>query len=170
MVSGNDPSDINIRSPRFFLARTAAKCHHCGESTPLFALAVPPAHEVLELDPEEQNEDRTADSWSVAPHSALLFFINGLPDLLKARIRQFTPSYGLGSREATEASYWANQCQHCDSLFDDNELFCEPGGAFQPLSEVSARRIHLLAIDEEFKAAAAGYALDPPFFDAMTLD
>jgi hypothetical protein len=52
-------------------------------------------------------------------------------------------------------------------MLADHDLFCEPGGAFLPTTELSAGLIQLLPIDEAFEAAAAGYAHQPEFFDAM---
>jgi hypothetical protein len=51
-------------------------------------------------------------------------------------------------------------------VFDDQELFCEPGGAFLPTSESAAGLIDLLPIDLAFEAVAGGYAHEPSFFSA----
>jgi hypothetical protein len=42
-------------------------------------------------------------------------------------------------------------------------LFCEPHGAFVPLSSEDAAAIEVLPVAERLEAAAAGYTLDPEF-------
>jgi len=180
--------DINIRSPRYLLAHTLGTCWHCRAPTQLFALVVPPGHEALELDDEAQdaagdeaqnetqneaqsetqNEALAVDIWCAATHHAFLFYIEFLPAVIQDRLKQFTQSYRLEFSDAAHEPYWANHCERCGSLLDDHELFCEPEGAFLPTSESSAGAIHLLALDEAFEAAAAGYAYEPQFFDAMS--
>jgi hypothetical protein len=48
-------SDINIRSARYFIARTEAICWHCRASTAMFAVGLPPGHEALVLDENAQD-------------------------------------------------------------------------------------------------------------------
>jgi hypothetical protein len=190
--NGSDPS-INIRSPRYFLARTVGVCWHCSASTPLVALALPPGHEALELDDDALDDnalaygtladgtpadETTADeapanaisqnTWSVATHHAFLFYVEYLSDAVRHRLNALTPCYRFDHSEAAAGSYWANHCESCGSLLDDHELFCEPDGAFLPTSEANAGLIHLLPIDEGFEAAAAGYAYEPQFFDFLS--
>ena len=160
-------NDINIRSPRFLLARTVGTCWHCRATIPLFALAVPPGHMVLEPDDEAQDEETAVDTWRIAAVSAFLFYVEYLPAAVQNRLKQVTQSYRLGDCAVVAGSHWANHCEHCGSLLDDHELFCEPDGAFLPTDESRARIIHLVPIDEAFEADAAGYAYEPDFFDAM---
>jgi hypothetical protein len=160
-------NDINIRSPRFLLARTVGTCWHCRTTIPLFALAVPPGHMELELDDEARDEETAVDTWRIAADSAFLFYVEYLPAAVQNRLKQFTQSYRLGDCAVAAGSYWANHCEHCGSLLDDHELFCEPDGAFLPTDESRARIIRLAPIDEAFEAVAAGYAYEPDFFDAM---
>jgi hypothetical protein len=161
-------NDINIRSPHFFLARTIGTCWHCRATTPLFGLALPRGHMALELDDEAQDDETAVDTWRIASDSAFLFYVAYLPALVQSRLRPFTRSYRLSHYEAAGGSYWANHCEHCGSLLDDHELFCEPDGAFLPTSESSASIIRLVPIDEAFEAVAAGYASEPEFFHAMS--
>jgi hypothetical protein len=168
MQSSVSHHETNIRSSRFYLARTVGTCRRCGAPTRLFALAVPPGHETLELDDEAQDEALALDTWHVATDSAFLFFVEFIPDALHSRLKQCTQPWHFGKSEAAVDGYWANHCERCGSQFDDRELFCEPEGAFFPTSELAARAIHLLTIEEAFEAAAAGYAHDPQFFDAMS--
>ncbi|MGO9991582.1 MAG: conjugal transfer protein TraC [Steroidobacteraceae bacterium] len=167
MPSPHLRNDINIRSPRFLLAQTVGTCWHCRATIPLFALAVPPGHMALEPDDEAQDEETAVYTWRIAADSAFLFYVEYLPAAVQNRLKQFTRSYRLGDCAGAAGSYWANHCEHCGSLLDDHELFCEPDGAFLPTDESRARNIHLARIDEAFEAVAAGYAYELDFFDAM---
>jgi hypothetical protein len=95
----------------------------------------------------------------------LLFHVNYLPDAVLRRLHQATPSYDFDPSD--EVSCWANHCEHCGRAQDDNELFCEPEGAFLPASAAGARLIRLVAVDEPLEAGAAGFAYEPEYFDAM---
>jgi hypothetical protein len=156
----------NIRSPSFLLARAIVTCGNCRAPTPVLAFAVPPGHETLESIDEVRDEEGVAESWCVAEHHAFLFFVEFLPSAVQERLNRLTRSYCLGAGDST-GYYWANLCERCGSFTDDNELFCEPGGAFFPTDESSAGQIHLLSVDDAFEAYAAGYAPDPAYFDAM---
>jgi hypothetical protein len=173
MQSSVSQHDINIRSSRFYLARAVGTCRRCGAPTRLFALAVPPGHETLELDDEAQDDEAqqetlAKDTWRIAPNSAFLFFVEFIPAVIQNRLKPVTQLSRFGKSEAMAGGCWANHCERCGSQFDDQELFCEPEGAFFPTSEMAAGAIQLLPIDEAFEAAAAGYAYEPQFFDAMS--
>lgn len=162
-------NDVNIRSAKFLLARTAGTCRYCGALTPLAALVVPPGHMALELDDETQDEQRAVDAWRIATGSAFIFFVGFIPPAVQRRLRQFTRLYRLNG-EPGASSYWANHCERCDGSIDDNELHCEPDGAFVPTTPESATLIHLATIEQAFEAAAGGYAYEPAWFCAMRQD
>jgi hypothetical protein len=169
--------EINIRSPRYYIARTASMCWHCGSPTALVAIAVPPGHETLDVDDEAPRREHAAATWSVADHNAFLFYIGFLPAAVQERINQYQPAYRPLDRDAVaipvpaagagSGSYWANHCEKCGCQLDDHELFCEPEGAFLPTSASAAAAIRLVLVDEPFEASAAGYSYEPPLFDAM---
>ncbi|MGO9512388.1 MAG: hypothetical protein ACLP2F_01940 [Steroidobacteraceae bacterium] len=160
-------SDVNFRSEGFFIARAMGTCRCCRASTRMLALALPPEHETLALDPEAECEESAQDTWQVASCNAFLFYIEYLPDAVRRRLTQLSPFYRFARSAATQGSYWANHCERCGSLLDDQDLFCEPEGAFLPTNDASAADIQLLWIDEPIEAAAAGYACDPEFFASM---
>jgi len=164
------PQEVNICSPRYFIARRLGECGHCRKPTQLFALAVPPGHRTLELDAEAPDETAARDTWRVAMHSAFLFYIEYLPDAVHDRLKQYTQCYRFGHGDAAMGFYWSNHCERCGCSLDDQELFCEPEGAFLPADERSARSIHLLPMNEGMQALAAGYAYEPQFFDDMSRD
>jgi hypothetical protein len=174
--------EINIRSPRYYIARTASTCWHCGSPTALVAIAVPPGHETLDVDDEAPvGETHAAATWSVADHDAFLFYIGFLPAAVQERINQYQPAYrphdpdavatpvpvAVPAASAGFGSHWANHCEKCGCQLDDHELFCEPDGAFLPTSASAAAAIRLVLVDEPFETSAAGYSYEPPFFDAM---
>ena len=93
--------EMNIRSPRYYIARTVSTCWHCGSPTALVAIAVPPGHETLDVDDdasddasdegsddETQHREHPAAAWSVADHNAFLFYIDSLPGAVQKRIVQ----------------------------------------------------------------------------------
>jgi hypothetical protein len=176
MPSPHALHEINIRSPRFYIARTVSTCWHCGSPTALVALAVPPGHETLDVDDEASDEtsdgetrrcEYAASTWSVADHNAFLFYIDFLPAAIQDRLNQHLPSYRRGDGTLAAGSYWANHCGRCGSRLDDHELFCEPEGAFLPTSESTAAAIQLATVDEAFETSAAGYSYEPQYFSAM---
>jgi hypothetical protein len=71
----------------------------------------------------------------------------------------------LSRCSATQISYWANHCEHCDALLGDQEMHCELDGAFVPSSQTAGSAIDVLRIQEPFEAAATGYSVEPEFFD-----
>ena len=179
--------EINIRSPRYYIARTVSTCWHCGSPTALVAIAVPPGHETLDVDDdasderpddETQHHEHPAATWSVADHNAFLFYVDSLPGAVQKRINHYQPAYRPIDADAATAapataagggagSYWANHCERCGCQLDDHELFCEPDGAFLPTSASAAAAIRLVLVDEPFETSAAGYSYEPPLFDAM---
>jgi hypothetical protein len=176
-TDNGDGTAINIRANRYFLAHTVGRCRHCNASMPLVALVLPPGHETLEWDDDAQDgglpdgysgDETPLDTWNSAAHSAFLFYVDYLPEAVGRRLKVLTQSYRFGYSEAVAGFHWANHCERCGSLQDDHELFCEPDGAFLPTTEGGARAIHLLAVEEAVEIAAAGYAYDPVFFDAMS--
>jgi hypothetical protein len=158
--------DINIRASRFLLGRTVRPCRHCRAATPVFALVVPPGHLALEFDGTACDDASAVDTWRVAADNAFVFHVEYLCDGVRHRLRQFTQSYR--PTESLGFISWANHCAACARAFNDEELYCEPGDAFLPTSESSARLIQLLPIDQAFEAAAAGYAHEPQFFECMS--
>jgi hypothetical protein len=170
--------DANVRSQTFYVARSNARCWHCGESTPLIALAVPKNHEILDADADDDADEVTdgaaddrdqpvPDAWQRANADALLFYVEYLPDGVRDQLKQISPSFRMAYSAVTLNSYWANHCEHCGTLLDDHDLHCEPEGAFMPVSESAATAIQLSSVQAPFEAAAAGYALAPEFFRFM---
>ncbi len=163
-------ADANVRSHTYFVARTNARCWHCGLSTGVLALAMPHGHETLDEDARLDADcaGAVSDAWQRADVNAILFHVERLPDDVQERLNRISPFFRLAHGAATPNSYWANHCEHCGSLLDDHELHCEPEGAFMPWSAAAAANIQLQQIREPFEAVAAGYAFEPAFFGFMS--
>jgi hypothetical protein len=153
--------DANVRSAGYYIAGTDTRCWYCGGTTRLLALAVPQDHETLDAGSEEG-----AGQWQPAGAAAFIFRLTRLAIGVQRRLLPFAPRFRLAHNQAMSDGCWANHCEHCDRVLDDQELHCEPG-VFMPGSAAQAARIELLRIDEALEAAAAGYAPEPEFFQFM---
>jgi len=56
----------------------------------------------------------------------------------------------------------------CGALLEDHDLYCEPDGAFLPMSGDITADFELTWIAEPIEAAAGGYSCDPAFLTAAT--
>jgi hypothetical protein len=161
-----DETDIDVRSDRYFIARTVGSCGRCGRPTVVVALCLPPGHERLEVD-EDLPQGEHDEVWSRADRHAFLFHVDNLSAAAQRHVRDIAPCYDFGQDE-TQGFQWVNHCEHCGTQLDDLELFCEPDGPFLPTSEAGARVIRLVPIDEPIEARAAGLADEPEFFNHMS--
>jgi hypothetical protein len=169
MNDHHEHSGINFRSPHYWIARTAGVCPQCHAETRLVALILPPGHEALSIDEEDTLIDRDAstrgDLWESVPRHAFVFYVEFLPDEVRRRLQVLAPMYRFAASPATQGSYWANHCARCGAFQEDQDLFCEPEGAFLPVSPAAASSIELLPVPEAFEVSAAGYAIDPQFVE-----
>ena len=147
--------NANIRSSSYYIAEMQARCAKCGRQSRVFALGVPPNHEI-HVDVEWQNIDG----------NAFIFYVAELPDAVNRRLFGRSPAFRLQRGQDPADSHWVNHCEHCAEPISDEELHCEPGG-FMPSRVEEAEAISLSHIDESFSAHAAGYALAPEFFASM---
>jgi hypothetical protein len=160
------PHGVNVRSKDYFIALRAGPCSYCGVSTPLLALVLPPSHETL-TPAEDDEHDEFSEAWDQVSWSAFLFYVEYLPDDVQQHVQASSKRYRPAVSKAAQRSYWANHCEHCGSIQDDHDLFCEPEGAFFPVDAASASAIELTRIDEPFAAAAAGYACQPEYLESL---
>ena len=132
------------------------------------ALVLPPGHETRSMNDEgggtaADDPALCGDSWERATGHAFLFYIESLPDAVRHRMQALVPLYRFAP--ASQGSYWANHCERCGGIHEDHDLFCEPEGAFLPISAAAASIIEFLPINEVLEAATAGYAPDPEFIE-----
>lgn len=165
----NPGSGINVRSQNYLIARATGECPHCHAETCLVALMLPPQHEALSMNENDQQVGEGSsirgDTWERAHRHAFLFYVESLPDEVSRRLQALAPMYRFAVSPATQGSHWANHCERCGAFQEDHDLFCEPEGAFLPVSPAAASRIELAPIGEAIEAAAAGYAIDPQFVE-----
>jgi hypothetical protein len=133
----------------------------------LAALAVPPGHETLQSEDEDLPES-AADLWCLAECHALLFHLEFVPPAVAERMCGLAPAFRSGPEARDGTVRWSNHCSACGLAIDDEDLFCEPGGAFFPAAEAPARLIRLLPVEEPLAAPAGGYAPEPAFFQCMS--
>lgn len=163
-VVGFDPVmswRVNHRARTFRIARALQQCGRCCELTPVVGLLLPVGHETLAGDGEGGS---AVQAWHVAEEEALLFFLEHVPQRVRIRLQRLAPNYSLDQADGTADSYWMNHCTQCGSRQDDFELYCEPEGAFAPMSASAARAICLHWYPEPVEACAMGYACAPPYF------
>jgi hypothetical protein len=157
--------DANVRAQCYFVAHANTQCWHCGSSTRVLALVLPRDHETLEADEQKSGAGDEVEAWQYASVGALLFHVERLNDQVLRRLNGISPHYRRSYCPGDENAYWANHCEHCEKLLDDQELHCELNGAFVPSSEIAASHIQLQKIQEPLAAAAAGYSFEPDFFE-----
>lgn len=155
---------VNNRSQTYCIAYAMQRCGSCARLTPVVAVVLPPGHETLGIDADAENETAAPDVWETAEAGAFLFFIEYLPDAVETRLHGFSQHYHRGQGQG-ESSYWTNHCSFCGAQQDDSELYCEPEGAFAPISEEAAALIRIHEVSETFEAQAVGYACAPELFD-----
>jgi hypothetical protein len=165
MAGSGSTELINVRSASYWIASVAGRCGHCRAAVRLVALALPRNHQSLTVDCDL--EKICSSSWETMEWSALLFYVEYLPEAIRRRLQALSNGYRLAFSERTQGSYWSNHCAACGALLEDHDLFCEPGGPFLPMTASSAAAISLERIDEALEAGAAGYACDPNFLGSM---
>jgi hypothetical protein len=147
---------------------------------------LPPGHETDESD-EADDFDWIADSetareahdmgesevadharWTPAHHAAFLFFVEQVSHGARARLQEAAKQFEEDCVEGEGPPSLRNHCIQCGAMFDDQDLFCEPGGAFLPTSVTEAGKVSLVAVDQAIQATIDGYAYEPEFFEFMT--
>lgn len=150
---------VNVRAPRYWVARTDCRCSRCARETPVIAVALDATHEVWI---ETEGAAHGSGLWQPALLCAELFYIEYLPLAVRRGLQAHSPLYRYAHNRRTDGSYWINHCAHCGSAQEDESLHGEPDVAFMPLSAAAASRIEWRAVDEPFAAWAGGYSADPP--------
>ena len=159
------PSDINNRSPGYFIACALQRCECCCNLTRVVGLVLPAGHETLEDVEDSLSEGRDEDVWETANRGAILFDVEYLPDTVQTRLHQLSQHYCRDFSEATGSSNWMNHCSFCGAQQADFDVYCEPEGAFMPISAEAAKKIWLHEVPEPFAAQATGYAYAPEFIE-----
>ena len=148
-------SNVNLRSSSYYIAHARVLCESCNHSSCVVALALPPGHQSL-----------VDGSWQRVEANAFVFYVAELASPVSKLLHRTAPLFSRKGGEGRRNRYWANHCEHCGSMFNDEALHCEPGG-FMPTQPVEAEAILLCRVAEEFSADAAGYALEPEYFSLI---
>jgi hypothetical protein len=156
---------INNRSASYLIACGLQQCACCQRLTPVVGLFVPAGHETLEIDADAASEVLAPEVWEAAAAGAVLFDVEYLPSAIQNRLRQLSPHYRAAVSDTTGASNWMNHCSYCGAQQGDFDLYCEPEGAFVPISPDAAAKIRLVKVREPFEAQASGYGCEPEFLE-----
>jgi hypothetical protein len=159
------PNGVNNRSQSYFIACALQRCECCHKLTPVVGLVLPSGHETLQIDPDSVSDATAADIWEAAVGGAILFDIEFLPGTVQNRLRQLSQHYRTAVSEASGRLNWMNHCSFCGKQQADFDVYCEPEGAFMPISAEAAKKIWLHQVREPFAAQAAGYAYAPEFLE-----
>jgi hypothetical protein len=141
------------------------RCEYCQKFTPVVGLLLPGGHETLQTDLQSETDSPVPEVWEAAEERALLFDVEHLPDAVQARLRRISRHYHQSTDGDMPLSSWLNHCSFCGEEQADFDLYCEPEGAFSPISPEAAKNIRLFEVEEPFRAQAAGYAYAPAFLE-----
>ena len=157
--------DVNIRSARYFIAQSEACCWKCRGSCSVFCFALPPGHEVLEPDYDDQS-GAMVEAWHRRDELAFVQYVADLLPSVAERASSFTRHYRMDFSKMVGREYWMNHCHACGMKQGDFELHCEPSGAFLPMDSQDASRITLYAVAGPF-ACNGGTSYGEEFTYAM---
>lgn len=158
------PLDMNIRAPSYFVLQTGHHCAACKQSTPVFALAVPPDHESTEAD-IELDED-SANTMGLDPdafHDWLFSPVQWLKvsgpamisqtSLLSESVAQTLQGLAPAFRpDPASHGQWTNFCEHCGKAVWEGLLYPTVGQPFCPKDDIAAARINVHTVNAPFAA------------------
>lgn len=159
-----DGSETNVRSATYVIVESKVDCLQCGYATPVFAFAVPPGHESLQLEDESTAEVR--GTWESPGMAAVLSYIEYLPERVAERIRALTPNYRIVHIDASGLGFWMNHCEHCGARMDDEALHADPNGPFGHMPDEGLEDVQLHRVHERFEAWVGGETYDPKPLDS----
>jgi hypothetical protein len=149
----SDSLPPHYRAKAYFIARLTVRCERCGAPTCAAALGLPASHEVCDGDA----------GWESVAANALLFHVVKVSSAAAVQVRRIAPGYRELPAEPARDAHWSNHCEHCGASIDDQELHCEPGETFVPISEAQGSKICISEMQGPFEAWAAGCSLESAF-------
>ena len=175
---------INIRSSNYYIAESSEACWKCNETTRVYGILLPAGHETLEpideadagFGSDDQFEEAdfqvwldSAESrrWVKSDEPTIIHYVSHIASNVIAHIHRLTQNYRVDFSKTTQSSYWMNHCEHCGMKQGDFAMYCEPQGAFFPLSEQDASRIVLHRVAEFFEGNSGSYSYGVDLFDCM---
>jgi hypothetical protein len=182
-TGGDGESGANLRAPSYYVLQATHCCAQCGESTPVFALAVPPDHEStgadieLDADGDSTGLDPMAfhewlfgrEQWQRIEGPALLSQVGTLSAPVVRTLQALAPTVRQNSDRNGQ---WTNFCEHCGSPVWEGALYPTPGQPFCPKDDAAAAQITVHAVDEPLSAFTAmcwtdGYRNKWPLFKRL---
>lgn len=182
-TGGDGESGANLRASSYYVLQATHCCAQCGESTPVFALAVPPDHESTEADIElDEDGDSTGldpmafhewmfgpEQWQRIEGPALLSQVGILSAPVVRTLQALAPTV---RQNPDRNGQWTNFCEHCGSPVWEGALYPTPGQPFCPKDDAAAAQITVHAVDEPLSAFTAmcwtdGYRNKWPLFKRL---
>jgi len=155
---------MNIRASSYFVLQAAHACAHCGQETPVHALAVPPGHQCTEADIELDEADAGSPGLSPAAFHDWLFsppqWLEIADPALISQTWLLSPSVAQAMqalsphyrRNPDNQGQWTNFCAHCDSAIGEGDLYPKRSQAFSPANAQAADRIQVRKVEAPFEA------------------
>jgi len=137
----------DVRSSRYWIVSGETFCWKCDQPTSVHGLALPPGHEALVSDDDE-------DRWERQDHLQFLIYLTDMDDGVVAELRRRCPLWKMDYSKTTESSYWMNHCRHCCVKQGDYPLHAEPGAPFFPTNEAELQRLIFHRMDQAMHACA----------------
>lgn len=161
----HDLPDANVRASSYYVLQARHLCKHCQQTTPVFALAVPPNHESTEADIDlDEDASRlglapgdfhdwlfSPEQWQTIPGPALLTQIGSVSAPVALTLQRLASAL---RPDAAQGAQWTNFCEHCGNAVWEGALYPTPGQPFCPEDDATAAQITVHTIDAPFD----GYA------------
>lgn len=158
----NATAEIDVWAPHYFIAESRKHCWKCRAPTRVYGLVLPDSHQTVNPDSENSSED----TWFQFGEPTILIYVTALLPSVAARMAAMTRHYRIDFSKTVGGSYWMNHCEACGMKQGDFELYCEPTGAFFPMSEHDATQIVLHGCAEPF-GGCADTSYGDHFFESM---
>lgn len=154
MGDSGEEGGPNLRSGRYIIVESKLACERCNKVTAVFAIALPAGYESLVA-----GEGDDSDSWEASPISAVLSYVEYLPETVASRISALTSRFKRPDGD-TGKTFWMNHCEHCGAAIEEEELHGDLDGPFGPLPPLGLEAIQLHPVREAFEGWAGGESHD----------
>jgi hypothetical protein len=160
-------SNANAKSSTYLIAQGLHRCEHCSQLTPVLGVILPVGHETLMVETDDAPAMPGGEVWESIDADANLFYVEYLSAAVEHRLRQFSVHYHPDYSATMNSFYWMNHCAFCGAQLGDSELYCEPEGAFMPVSPDAAATIRVCEVLEPIEVRAMGHAYATEFAEYM---
>jgi len=136
---------VNVRSSSYFIAQGSRPCLKCGKLTRVYAFLLPPSHEILIVD----GEDEAKDAWDQYDIVASVDYAGYLLPSVAEQMKALSPHFRQDHVRSMAAPRWMNHCEHC-GMKRNLEHLHGFGVAFSTLDEQQEQRIGLRHVAKPF--------------------